>query len=432
MNARSRQGPPWIGPAWLQRWWFGSDAGQNDAGATVRVERLLLLAFGLVKAAALVELSAAAGLAWTSFRYGPAVALVIGASALESAAVIEVGRRRGRVGGIGVLVLDTGMVLAGLLVALLALQPSANPYLDNVYYPYSVASMALAGLALRRLPGVIAVPTLVASVYAAATVLRFSFRTALLMNMATYWVFPLVGWALARTVRWLAGQLDAAREREVELVRERESALHAEKRLRERTETFTQLHNHVLQDLEFLAREHVLDDERLRQRVAADAAWLRALLADRASSPGNLTTALAEVALHQEENGLRVELNTAGIADMTDGLLAPEAVRALADAVYEALTNVREHAGVGRAFVHAELEDETVIVTVVDRGCGFDTGQVTSGYGLRKVIGDRVSQVGGRVTVTSRIGDGTRVELRLPVSPPRPGASDGPSLEPGT
>jgi signal transduction histidine kinase len=446
VNAGSQDwhGPPRIGPAWFRRWWFdseddeNSEDSENGGDAADRVERLLLLAFGLVRAATLLELSVAAGLAWGSFRYGPAVAAVIGASAVESVAVIEAGRRRGCLGGTGVVALDAGITAAGVVVALVALRPSANPYLDNVYYPYSVASMALAGLTLRRLPGVVAVPAVVSAVYAAATVLRFDFRVGLLMNIATYWVFPLVAWALAQTVRWLGRQVDAAHGREVQLIRERESARHAEElhhaqlaaaraetqRLRERAETFTQLHNHVLQDLEFLARERVVGDERLQHRIGADAAWLRALLEDAAiGGPGNLVTALADVALQQEKDGLRVERNTADIADMSDGLLAPETVRALTDAVYEALTNVREHAGVSRAFVHALRADDSVTVTVVDQGRGFDAEQATGGYGIRSVIGERVRQVGGCANITSGVGDGTRVELTVPLRPAVPASA---------
>jgi len=325
------------------------------------------------------------------------------------------------------------VTVVGLVVVLLALHQSANPYLDNVYYPYSVGCMALAGLALERLGGVIAVPTLTATVYAAATVWRFELQTGLLMNMATYWVLPVVGWALARTIRSLARRLDAAHEQEKRLIRERESAQHKAQRRKERDKIFAELHNHVLQDLEFLAREHVLNDQRAQQRLAADAAWLRSLLADSEDNgPHHLVPALAEAVRRQEERGLRVELNIAGLAGLPDVLPAPEVVRVVADAVYEALNNVRAHADVDRAFVRSEIRDETVVVTVVDRGRGFDTLAVTRGYGLRIMLDERVRQAGGDVTITSEPGEGTRVQIRIPARLAERGPDYGLPREPGT
>ena len=76
----------------------------------------------------------------------------------------------------------------------------------------------------------------------------------------------------------------------------------------------------------------------------------------------------------------------------------------------EALANVRKHAAARQVRVSLRYADSTVQLTVKDDGHGFDPEKADGGYGL-KGMRDRVSQVGGTVTVTTKPGAGTEVRV---------------------
>lgn len=94
----------------------------------------------------------------------------------------------------------------------------------------------------------------------------------------------------------------------------------------------------------------------------------------------------------------------------------PRPLAASADVVLlrvaqEGLNNVRRHAAAGKLTVRLSYLDDEVTVEVVDDGCGFDP-TLADGFGLRGMR-ERVSQVGGEVTVRSAPGRGTSVGVRL-------------------
>ena len=79
--------------------------------------------------------------------------------------------------------------------------------------------------------------------------------------------------------------------------------------------------------------------------------------------------------------------------------------------VAEALTNVVKHAHAGRAEVTASLQDGTLRIEVRDDGAG---GADPDGHGLVGMA-DRVSALGGRLSVQSPAGGGTVVTATLPL-----------------
>ena len=85
----------------------------------------------------------------------------------------------------------------------------------------------------------------------------------------------------------------------------------------------------------------------------------------------------------------------------------------LTAALAEALRNVAKHAGATAVDVTCEIAAGVATVIVIDDGRGFDPGQVARGAGLRHSIIGRLEHEGGRVTVTSSPGTGTRLVLQL-------------------
>jgi signal transduction histidine kinase len=82
----------------------------------------------------------------------------------------------------------------------------------------------------------------------------------------------------------------------------------------------------------------------------------------------------------------------------------------------EALTNIARHAGAGRVLVALAVEDDTLLVTIQDDGCGVD-GKQWSKRGSYGILGmhERAHGLGGRVEVVGAPGQGTEVKLSLPL-----------------
>ena len=102
-----------------------------------------------------------------------------------------------------------------------------------------------------------------------------------------------------------------------------------------------------------------------------------------------------------------VELRT----KLTDRL--PEQVEAAAYyVVAEGLANVQKHAGGSQVVVEARAEGGALLVEVRDDGVG---GADEDGTGLRG-LADRVEAFGGRLTLTSPAGGGTRLLAEIPLA----------------
>ncbi len=89
--------------------------------------------------------------------------------------------------------------------------------------------------------------------------------------------------------------------------------------------------------------------------------------------------------------------------------------------VQETLSNSLRHAEAGLVEIKLTDEDHDVVLHVADNGIGFDPSAVHSGMGLANMR-NRVERLGGVMTIDSVLGEGTRIEARLPVK-----QSNGPS-----
>lgn len=118
-----------------------------------------------------------------------------------------------------------------------------------------------------------------------------------------------------------------------------------------------------------------------------------------------------------------------GVAVELDAELSREPDLATREVAYriarEALANVRKHSGASRAEVRVSDAGGELRISVRDDGIGFDLGEPgTPGhYGLRHMR-ERAEAAGGRCTVTSTPGQGTTVEVRLPLATAESDAAD--------
>jgi signal transduction histidine kinase len=93
-------------------------------------------------------------------------------------------------------------------------------------------------------------------------------------------------------------------------------------------------------------------------------------------------------------------------------LLAADARDALVLAIDQALVNVATHAGTPRAELSVIHSGESVVVTIVDDGVGFDQDAVAHDrFGFRESIRGRVEAAGGSARILSKPGHGTSIVL---------------------
>jgi signal transduction histidine kinase len=85
----------------------------------------------------------------------------------------------------------------------------------------------------------------------------------------------------------------------------------------------------------------------------------------------------------------------------------------------EALTNAIKHAQPKHVLIELDFEAANLQVRVKDDGRGFDTeGALATADGHFGLLGmrERAEHVGGRLTLSSRPGEGTEVWATIPIS----------------
>ncbi len=124
---------------------------------------------------------------------------------------------------------------------------------------------------------------------------------------------------------------------------------------------------------------------------------------------GELNIALTRLRSDVERAyGLRVATELPETPTPTD----PARALAVYRVAQEALHNVAVHAGVRDATLTLTRSNSALRLTVSDRGSGFDLRQRRPGGGIGLIgMRERAEIAGGKLTVTSRPGAGTTVEL---------------------
>ena len=189
----------------------------------------------------------------------------------------------------------------------------------------------------------------------------------------------------------------------------------------ERRRLARELHDGLAQDLWYLVtqtrllalRHGELDGlaalEQTSQRALEESRLAIGALARPGSEPlgATLETVVADLS---DRMGTSVRLH---VGD--DVAVEPATRDALVRIIREAITNAVRHGGATSVSVELEA-DRGLCLRVVDDGRGFEADKPTlrrSGFGLVSMR-ERAEQLGGRLTVASRPGEGTRVEVVLP------------------
>lgn len=199
---------------------------------------------------------------------------------------------------------------------------------------------------------------------------------------------------------------------------------------RERTRWARELHDETLQELAGIrlllggVRRRV-DDESLDDAIEqADLTitGLRHLITEL--RPAALDEAGVEAALEAlatrmtTTSGIEVVVssNLAYEADQQPERMDREVESVMYRVAQEAVNNAVRHSDAARILIDVnEVTDGSVAVRVDDDGDGFDPSASSSGFGLAGMR-ERVELIGGKLSISTAIGEGTTITATLPVT----------------
>ena len=204
------------------------------------------------------------------------------------------------------------------------------------------------------------------------------------------------------------------------LVRDLSDERRARIRTDERAEIAAHLHDSVLQTLALIQKQSEQPREVARLARSQERelrGWLYGPngygkpAENVEEATGQLSEALATACGEVEDTfAISVGQVVVGDAELDESLVA------LVQAAREAIVNAAKHAGVEEVSVFAEVEPTSVTVFVRDRGKGFDPDLVPDDrHGLADSIRGRMTRHGGTCKVRTAPGEGTEVQLAMPV-----------------
>jgi len=139
----------------------------------------------------------------------------------------------------------------------------------------------------------------------------------------------------------------------------------------------------------------------------------RAIDALRQASPDDLETALRlEISHFEAATALPCAFHAFLAVPIPD-----DTRETIIRAVSEGLTNIAHHAQAKNVTISLTIADGTLTTSIQDDGVGFDTHRIPSGhYGL---IGlrERIRLVNGQFNIVSHPGQGTTLEIKIPLIP---------------
>lgn len=181
-----------------------------------------------------------------------------------------------------------------------------------------------------------------------------------------------------------------------------------------REEVARELHDGVLQTLAVIQRRS--NDPELVSLARDQEHDLRSFLFHQPGAQ-TLVLSLREVAARFN----RLYGGTAQVVAVSDPEVSSTSRDAVRGAVTEALNNAGKHGRASSATIFIDTitstsgREETVFCSVKDNGDGFDPETMDEGVGITRSIRGRIEEVGGRVEIDGRRGQGTEVRLWVPV-----------------
>ncbi len=131
-----------------------------------------------------------------------------------------------------------------------------------------------------------------------------------------------------------------------------------------------------------------------------------------ATSAASIADALKEL-LSDFQNRLEIEL----VHDSQPAILETWLTHAIYRIVQESLTNASRHSQTRRVRIAVTQGGGQLGVDVKDWGIGFDPKNVERGRLGLKGIHQRARLLGGKAMITSTVGEGTCVSVRIPLAP---------------
>jgi signal transduction histidine kinase len=353
-----------------------------------------------------------------------------------------------RGGGARTRVLVLGAVLVAWHVGMLVRLGKTQRQRPRTVLVYLAGAIAIAVALMRVHPVFLMVAmTLYNHVFAflvmrwavpAAVVLTAAIAGVLFANsgVSSEWIVVLLlgaGSALV-TALFLRATSDESDRRQAiveELERTREQLAFAERlagQTEERRRIAGELHDTVTQQLVgivmHLEATDGKDEKALHLAREGLAEARRIVWAERPAQleSASLSRAIATTAERvAKETGLKIDCNVEEDSDRLPAALQTLVLRA----VQEALANIRKHAKAKRVAVSVSVDGGLLAVDVNDDGVGFD-GRIPeapraqgSGFGLR-ALAERVSALGGTLSIESEEGKGTTVTIHMPLERKEP------------
>ncbi len=150
----------------------------------------------------------------------------------------------------------------------------------------------------------------------------------------------------------------------------------------------------------------------LRESVAEARRLIRGLIPVVLDQAGLVASLATLTQRFQSEQGFRVTF----AANVQFKHLAPAFEMIILRIVQETLQNAARHSQVQQAEVAVEQRGDQLLLTISDAGVGFDPAQVkTTRYGLTGMK-ERARLLGGVTQIDSQPGNGTRIQVTLPLA----------------
>ena len=203
---------------------------------------------------------------------------------------------------------------------------------------------------------------------------------------------------------------------------------------RERTRIARDLHDDIAQRIALLAiaidefqqnpsvsaAEAFARLEELRNQTAQLATDVQAISHDLHSSKleylGIVTAMKSFCREFAEKQQIEIDFQTSDLPDA----VSPETSICLFRVLQEALHNAEKHSGVRYFEVKLSQVSGEIQLAVIDRGAGFDPKSALDGCGLGLTsMQERLRLINGNLSIHSQVGEGTRVDARVPFSSKR-------------